>query len=116
MSDHNHEDPLDSILNGNNEATEDNASTNTPDLSPGLIDTATTNKRFQLFQNFIHSQEDTVENTSTSAACGGSSIPDNKSNGTDCVQDKSGDTPRDKCADELEQDYKKVAQKGLPID
>ena len=33
MSDHNYEDPLDSILNGNNEANEDNASTNTPDLS-----------------------------------------------------------------------------------
>ena len=32
ISDHNHEDPLDSILNGNNEATEDNASTNTPDF------------------------------------------------------------------------------------
>ena len=116
MSDHNHEDPLDSILNGNNEATEDNASTNTPDLSPGLIDTVTTNKLFQLFQNFIHSQEDTAENTGTSAACGGSSIPDNKSNGTDSVQDKSGDVPQDKCAEELEQDYKKVVQKGPPID
>ena len=57
MSDHNHEDPLNSILNRNNEATEDNTSTNTPDLSPGLIDTITTNKLFQLFQNFIHSQE-----------------------------------------------------------
>ena len=116
MSDHNHEDPLDSILNGNNEATEDNASTNTPDLSPGLICTVTTNKLFQLFQNFIHSQEDTAENTGTSAACGGSSIPDNKSNGTDSVQDKSGDVPQDKCAEELEQDYKKVVQKGPPID
>ena len=59
MSDHNHEDPLDSILNGNNEATEDNTSTNTPDLSPGLIDTVTANKFFQLFQNFIYSQGDT---------------------------------------------------------
>ena len=116
MSDHNHEDPLDSILNGNNEATEDNASTNTPDLSPDLIDTVTTNKLFQLFQNFIHFQEDTAENTSTSAACGRSSIPDNKSNGTDSVQDKSRDTPQGKCAEELEQDYKKVVQKGPPID
>ena len=59
MSDHNHEDPLDSILNESNEATEDNASTNTPDLSSGLIDTLTKNKLFQLFQNFIHSQENT---------------------------------------------------------
>ena len=62
MSDHNHQDPLDLILTGNNEATEDNASTNTPDLSAGLIDTVTT-IFFQLFQNFIHSQEDTAENT-----------------------------------------------------
>ena len=53
MSDHNHEDPLDSILNGNNEATEDNASTNTPDLSPGLIDTVTTNKLFQTFSYIL---------------------------------------------------------------
>ena len=116
MSDHNHEDPLDSILNGNNKAIEDNASTNTPDLSPCLIDTITTNKLFQLFQNFIHSQEDTAENTSTSASCGGSSIPDNKSNETDSFQDKSGDTPQDKCAKELEQDYKKVVQKGPSVD
>ena len=116
MSDHNHKGPLDSILKRNNEATEDNVSTNTPDLSPCLIDTVTTNKFFQLFQNFIHSQEDTAENTGTSAACGGSSIPDNKSNGTDSVQDKSGDTPQDKCAEELEQDYKKVVQMGPPID
>ena len=50
MSDHNHEDPLDSILNGNKEATEDNASTDTPGLSSGLIDTVTTNE-LQLFQN-----------------------------------------------------------------
>ena len=50
MSDHNHEDPLDSILNGNNEASEDNASTNTLDLSPGLIDTVTTNKLFNFFK------------------------------------------------------------------
>ena len=70
ISDHNHEDPLDSILIGNNEATEDNASTNTPDLSPGLIDTVTVNKLFQLFQNFIHSQEDTTDNTGNLAACG----------------------------------------------
>ena len=114
MSDHNHVDPLDSILNGNNKVTEANASTNTPDLSPGLIDTITTNKLLKLFQSLIHSQEDTVENTDTSAACGGSSIPDNNSNGTDSVQDKSGDTPQDKCAEELEQDYKKVVQKGPP--
>ena len=46
MSDHNHEDPLDRVLNGNNEAIEDNASANTPDLSPGLIGTVTTNKSF----------------------------------------------------------------------
>ena len=59
MSDHNHEDPLDSILNESNEATEDNASTNTPDLNSGLMDTVTKNKLFQLFQNFIHSQENT---------------------------------------------------------
>ena len=91
MSDHNHEDPLDSILNGNNEATEDNTSTNTQDLSPGLIDTVTANKFFQLFQNFIYSQGDTADNTRNSAACGGSSIPGNNSNGTDSVQDKSGD-------------------------
>ena len=116
MSDHNHEDPLNSILNGNNEATEDNASTSTPDLSLGLIDTVTTNKLFQLSQNFIHSQGDTADNTDNSAACGGSSIPDNNTNGTDSVQDKSGDTPQDKCAEELEQDYKKVVQKGPPID
>ena len=116
MRDHNHEDPLDSILNGNNEATEDKASTNTPDLSPGLTDIVTTNKLFQLFQNFIHSQENTAENTGTSAACGGSNIPNNNSNGTDSVQDKSGDTSQDKCAEELEQDYKKVVQMGPPID
>ena len=115
ISDHNHEDPLDSILIGNNEATEDNASTNTPDLSPGLIDTVTANK-LQLFQNFIHSQGDTADNTCNSAACGGSSIPDHNSNGTDSVQDKSGDTPQDKCAEELEQDYKTVVQKGPTID
>ena len=53
MSDHNHKDPLDSILNGNNEATEDNASINTPDLSPGLIDTVTTNKLFQTFSYIL---------------------------------------------------------------
>ena len=116
MSDHNHEDPLDTILNGNNEVTEANASTNTPDLSPGLIDTITTNKLLKLFQSLIHFQEDTAENTDTSAACGGSSIPDNNSNGTDSVQDKSGDTPQDKCAEELEQDYKTVVQKGPTID
>ena len=85
MSDHNHEDPLDWVLNGNNQAIEDNASANTPDLSPGLIDTVTTNKSFQLFQNFIHSQEDTADNTGNSAACGGSSIPDNNSKKTDSV-------------------------------
>ena len=110
MSDHNLEDPLDSILNGNNEATEDNddnAITNTPDLSPGLIDAVTTNKVFQLFQNFIHSQEDTAGTTDNSAAFGGSSIPDNSSTGTDSVQDKSGDSPQDKCAEELEQVTKK---------
>ena len=50
MRDHNHEDPLDSILNGNNEATEDNASTNTPDLIPSLIDTVTTNNFFNFFK------------------------------------------------------------------
>ena len=116
MRDHNHEDPLDSILNGNNEATEDKASTNTPDLSPGLIDIVTTNKLFQLFQNFIHSQGDTAENIGNSAACGGSNIPSNNSNGTESVEDKSGDTPQDKCAEELEQDYKKVVQMGPPID
>ena len=116
MSDHNHEDPLDSILNGNNEATEDNTSTNTPDLSLGLIDTVTTNKLFQLSQNFIHSQGNTADNTDNSAVYGGSSIPDNNTNGTDSVQDKSGETPQDKCAEELEQDYKKVVQKGPPID
>ena len=103
-------------MNGNNQAIEDNASANTPDLSPGLIDTVTTNKSFQLFQNFIHSQGDTADNTGNSAACGGSSIPDNNSNGTDSVEDKSGDTPQDKCAEELEQDYKKVVQMGPPID
>ena len=103
MSDHNHEDPLDSILNGNNEVTEANASTNTPDLSPDLIDTITTNKLLKFFQSLIHFQEDTAKNTDTSAACGGSRIPDNNSNGTD----KSGDTPTNKCAEELEQDYKK---------
>ena len=59
MSDHNHEDPLDSILNGSNETTEDNVSTNTSDLSPGLIDTVTKNKLIQLFQNSIHSQKNT---------------------------------------------------------
>ena len=80
-----------------------------------FIDTVTTNKRFQIFQIFIHSQEDTAENTGTSADCGRSSIPDNKSNGIDSVQDKSGDTPQEKLA-ELEQDYKKVVQKGSPID
>ena len=104
MSDHNHEDPLDSILNGNNEATEDNTSTNTQDLSPGLIDTVTANKFFQLFQNFIYSQGDTADNTRNSAACGGSSIPGNNSNGTDSVQDERGDTD------------KKVVQKEPPID
>ena len=103
MSDHNHESPLDSILNGNNEVTEANASTNTPDLSPGLIDTVTTNKLLKLFQSLIHSQEGTAENTHTSAACGETSIPDNNSNGTD----KSGGTPKYKCAEELEQDYNK---------
>ena len=103
MSDHNHENPLDSILNGNNEVTEANASANTPDLSPGLIDTVTTNKLLKLFQSLIHSQEDTAENTHTSAACGESCIPDNNSNGTH----KSGGTPKNKCAEELEQDYKK---------
>ena len=113
MSDHNHEDPLGLILNGSNKATVDNASTNTPDLSPGLIDTVTTNK---LFQNFIHSQEDTADNTGNSAVCCGSSIPDNNSNETDSVQGKTGDTLQDKCAEELEQDYKKVVQKGSPID
>ena len=46
------------------------------------------------------------------AACGGSSIPDNNSNGTDPVQDKSGDNPQDKCVEELEQDYKKSGSKG----
>ena len=49
-SDHDHEDPLESILNGNNEATEDSASTDPPDLSPGLIDTVTTNKLFNFFK------------------------------------------------------------------
>ena len=85
MSDHNHEDPLDWVLNGNNEAIEDNASANTPDLSPELIDTVTTNKSFQLFQNFIHSLGDTADNAGNSAACGGSSIPDNNSKETDSV-------------------------------
>ena len=66
--------------------------------SPGLIDTVTTNK---LFQNFIQSQGDTADNTGNSAACGGSSIPDNNSNGADSVQDKSGDDPQDECAEEL---------------
>ena len=115
MSDHNLEDPLDSILTGNNEVTEDNednAITSTPDLSPAV----TKNKLFQLFQNFIHSQEDTAGSTDNSAACGGSSIPENISNGTDSVQDKSGDSPQDKCAEELEQDYKKVVQKRPPVD
>ena len=116
MRDHNHEDPLDSILIGNNEATEDNPSTNTPDLNPGLIDTVTSNKHFQLFQNFMHSQGDTADNTGNSTACGGSSIPDNNSNGTGSVQGKSGDTPQGKYAEELEQDYKKVVQKGPHID
>ena len=64
----------------------------------------------------MHSQEDTTENTATSAACGGNSIPDDNSNGKDSVQDKCGDTPQDKCAEELEQDYKKVVQKEPPID
>ena len=50
------------------------------------------------------------------AACGESSIPDNNSNGTDSVQNKSGDNPQDKCVEELEQDYKKVVQKEPPID
>ena len=113
MSDHKHEDPLDSILNGNKEATEDDASTNTPDLSSGLIDTVTTNE-LQLFQNFLHSQGDTADNAGNSAACGGSSIPDNNSNGIDSVEDKNGHTPQDKCAEELEQNYKKVVQKGPP--
>ena len=116
MNDHNHEDPPDSILNGNNEATEDNASTNTPDLIPSLIGTVTTNELFQFFQNFIHSQGDTADNTGSSAACGGSSILDNNCNGTDSVQDKSGETPQDKCTEELEQDSKKVVQKGPPLD
>ena len=62
MSDHDHEDPLDSTLNGNNEASEDNTSTNTANLSPGLIDTVSTNRLLQLFQNFIHPQEDTADN------------------------------------------------------
>ena len=44
-----------------------------------------------------------------------SQIPD-KSYGTDSFQDKNGDTPQDKCAKELEQDYKKVVQKGPSID
>ena len=70
MRGHNHEDPLDSILIGNNEATEDNPSTNTPDLNPALIDTVTSNKHFQLFQNFMHSQGDTADNTGNSTACG----------------------------------------------
>ena len=86
MSDPNHEDPPDSILNGNNEATEDNASTSTPDLIPSLIDTVTTNELFQFFQNVIHSQGDTSDNTGNFAACGGSSILDNNSNGTDSDQ------------------------------
>ena len=116
MRGHNHEDPLDSILIGNNEATEDNPSTNTPDLNPGLIDTVTSNKHFQLFQNFMHSQGDTADNTGNSTACGGSSIPDNNSNGTGSVQGKSGDTPQGKYAEELEQDYKKVVQKRPHID
>ena len=95
---------------------QDNASTGTPDLSPGLIDTVTVNKLSQLFQNFIYSQEDTTDNTGNLAACGWSSIPDNNTNGKDFVEDKSGDTSQDKCAEELEQDYKKVVQKGPPID
>ena len=98
-------------MNGNNEATEDNASTNTPDLIPSLIDTVTTNKLFQFFQNSIHSQGDTADNTGNSAACGGSSILDNNSNGTGSVQDKSEETPQDKCTEELEQDSKKVVQR-----
>ena len=116
MSDDNHKDPLHSILNGNNEATQNNAITNSTDLSPPLIDTVTTNKIFQTFQNFIHSQGDTSDNTGNSAACVGSSIPDNNSDGTDSVQDKSGDTPQDKCAEELEEDDKKVFQKEPPAD
>ena len=115
MSDHKQEDPLDTILNGNSEATGDNASTNTPDLSPSLIDTVT-NTLFQFFQNCIHSQGDTTDNTGNSAASGGSSIPDNNSSRRVSIQDKCGDTPQDKYAEELEQDYKKVVQKGPPID
>ena len=30
--------------------------------------------------------------------------------------DKNGDTPQDKCAEELEQDYKKGVQKEPPTD
>ena len=37
-------------MNGNNEAIEDNVSTNTPELSPGLIDSVTTNKIVQFFK------------------------------------------------------------------
>ena len=50
MSEHNHEDPLDSSLNGNNEATQNNTSTNSTNLSPPLIDTVTTNKFSNLFK------------------------------------------------------------------
>ena len=32
------------------------------------------------------------------------------------TQIKSGETPQDKCTGELEQDSKKVVQKGPPID
>ena len=37
-------------MNGNNEAIEDNVSTNTPELSSGLIDSVTTNKIVQFFK------------------------------------------------------------------
>ena len=37
-------------MNGNNEAIEDNVSTNTPELSPGLIDSVTANKIVQFFK------------------------------------------------------------------
>ena len=117
MSGHD-EDPLDNILNGNSEIAGDSGNTSTPDSSSGLLDTTTTNKVFVLFQNFMKSKGCTEVNTGTSSASG-SSTPDNVSNTnrTDSVQQvNDGDTPQDKFTEGLEQDYKKVVQKGPPID
>lgn len=108
-------DPLDVILNSNDEDAGDTGNSTTPELSPGLLNTASTNKIFELFQNFMSSQGHVVENTATTSA-GSSSTPDNTNIRTEPVPGNVGDTPKDKFTEDLEQDYKKVILKGPPID